>query len=745
VLVSYDLNGSPLGNLASIGAALSYGSQLVVNVKGHNAHIPKSLIEHAANASTNRARTPDLLQLVTNVVKRQRDLECREGTKDETTVDPLVVPLAAAIGFVIGVASESSAIRSLITPRAVDFRVHGRLLNFTQDRGNWLLVFSSGMVTCCLVIVTFVLLSIEFPNHVYAVGTCAGLSLMFAGLTIFVWWRERLLVTRGMTPSELVTSYVETHMFPQRTMSYMEPLLLPAHRPTTPVPPLSKELEARITIPRHPKGRPNLKGPQLNGFVVASAMPHVVESSHVTEELGLLTRTLQERPLLADSTLLGMSRVLQGHLDSPLWTFQAVFGELYARPVLRMPFEKWLNRFPRSQANRMRAAWKLFNSNPTIPTKEDCRRKSFVKREKLPYKEGIKPRMIQGTTDLANVILGPFIAQLHKDLKQVWNMDHFICDAGSFTPDQVGEWVQFNTLAFLYENDFEKFDASQLEPHHKEEEKFYARLGADKYEQAVLRHQRRPTGSTASGIKYKVNGGRCSGDPNTSLGNTIENALTTLAVFYDMFLEIGIELTPANIRSHFRMLVLSDDSIIACSHKFDTERIAAKFMERNLRAKVKIHVDSDYVEFCSAYAWWCKRKHDGALVRVKGPKIERILFKLGVSVGPPQGDPIRWLAGVCVGVRDDYAFLPVARAWVSRMLQLAREQGHDDVEPIVDHETKHTTFKYEICDETWMQFTKIYGVTRDEALALEDIINSAKDLHTSFSHPVLDKMVAQLA
>jgi hypothetical protein len=119
---------------------------------------------------------------------------------------------------------------------------------------------------------------------------------------------------------------------------------------------------------------------------------------------------------------------------------------------------------------------------------------------------------------------------------------------------------------------------------------------------------------------------------------------------------------------------------------------------------------SDEIDFCSAIFWpTC----DGPVL---GPKVGRVLGKTFFA-GKMFGDYLPWLRGVCLSLRNSCSFVPILRALIPHLLQLAGigKVWRDD----------HYAYKnaasapHEVCDETWEVFYQRYGLHESDVLNME--------------------------
>lgn len=185
----------------------------------------------------------------------------------------------------------------------------------------------------------------------------------------------------------------------------------------------------------------------------------------------------------------------------------------------------------------------------------------------------------------------------------------------------------------------------------------YKQCGLPRDASIVLAEQLHVRGKTSHGHFYERDGGRCSGDPNTSVGNSLLNAMALLWALWVCMVSV----------QSIRIIVLGDDSVTAIKEKPDdpefSDKIIHALQRLGFKVKLKVHEDPDLVEFCSG-RFWCTTEG-----RVWGPKPGRWLSKIGFSVGSEE-KPLTWFKGVLLGVKQNTAHVPVLGATVKHLLTM---------------------------------------------------------------------------
>jgi len=171
-------------------------------------------------------------------------------------------------------------------------------------------------------------------------------------------------------------------------------------------------------------------------------------------------------------------------------------------------------------------------------------------------------------------------------------------------------------------------------------------------------------GHTLHGIKYKVDGTRKSGDPFTSLFNSVLNGLMHIYAFKVKYDEKhGTNLYVHQLRTMIKMVVQGDDNLMIHSGPKMPE---IKDVLYNLGFDCECNYrDSIYdCEFCSNIIYDTKQGP------TFGPKIGRVISKLGYFISPPTHvHPMSMLRGVALGLEATASYVPYINVVVKRILK----------------------------------------------------------------------------
>lgn len=323
-------------------------------------------------------------------------------------------------------------------------------------------------------------------------------------------------------------------------------------------------------------------------------------------------------------------------------------------------------------------------------------RSSFVKVENDLYSSPLgrktkAPRLIQGAQHQFTCLVGPWIMALQDLLKRRWSVKNFVCFTSGVSAEKAAEHVVSGEGRWL-EDDLGKFDSSIRRPWCEFEVWLCKRMGAPRAVLDLMHANIATHGSTHHGWRYKCDGTRKSGDPYTSLMNSIINALSHLYL-YCKWTNKSVD----QARKSLRMLVQGDDNCMRHSEK-------RKFPWRAGMAGLGFDSEAIYrahpyeVEFCS-----CRLYKVKSGVWTFGPKPGRVLAKFGYIINPPVNvSRESMMRGVALGLKRGCCFIPPINSVIERVLELTdghvawyeRKQFHafdgleeEPLKPKVYHET----------------------------------------------------------
>jgi len=355
--------------------------------------------------------------------------------------------------------------------------------------------------------------------------------------------------------------------------------------------------------------------------------------------------------------------------------FRALFpGVKRRRPVTIEQYLQVSNASPAVKAAIKRADAKLVEMGvgfdtpiPKSLAKRWASRKLFVKVENNLYdsEQGRKdkaPRGIQAASAPFIARVGPAFVPIQNAVKASWGLNHAVCFTSGVSAVDIGSYLDVEGQVF--ENDVTSWDASICQQLCQLEVWLARRLGAPRTVIDLMNANVNVRGWTTHGLKYWGPGTRKSGDPYTSLFNSILNGLMHMYCI----VRSGVSLDTA-LRS-VRMCVQGDDNIM----------VYPRWMRPRFDLLLKLGFKADCIhrpslataEFCSCRFF----RHAGGWVL--GPKLGRVMCKVGHFVDLPLSlDRLAVLRGVALGFLAAASYVPGLCNLVQAILMLtAGVQAH---------------------------------------------------------------------
>lgn len=344
---------------------------------------------------------------------------------------------------------------------------------------------------------------------------------------------------------------------------------------------------------------------------------------------------------------------------------------------------------------------------------------TFMKVEKVPVNK--TPRTIQPRSPIYNIGLGRFLKHAEKKIframAKVWKQRHVVFK-GLNAHEMASEfhllWDKY-TRPVAVGLDASRFDASVDGGLLEHEHSLYNMLFRDKELRKLLTYQLKNVGRARcfdGTIRYKVNGGRGSGDMNTSLGNS-----------YIMCALIWVWLYRRNIKAS---LANNGDDCVVIMEEADlgafTEGFEAYTLELGFTMVVEEPVrEFELIEFCQTQPVW-----DGERWRMvrnlhkSREKDSMCLFPLDV---PAAREAWLYAVGECGMALT--AGLPVLQSMYTAFKRNGRpskmadapymmSRGRLELSKGMDGEWRGVT------DDARYSFYVAFGMTPDEQVALED-------------------------
>lgn len=417
------------------------------------------------------------------------------------------------------------------------------------------------------------------------------------------------------------------------------------------------------------KGIHELRGKHVVlGFDTKRYSPTAFASNQHNEKQALLARVLADT-VTPDDTLdecINWCKVNHEHLFPNMHHVQSVPFPEYLRRSNASPSVK-----RQLQAAKIRLDAEGIGEYSSLTRSQLHRyttRSSFVKVENDLYESpaGRKhkaPRLIQGAQPEFIVLVGPWIMALQDLLKRRWNprKSNLVFTSG-VSAEQAAEFISGGAGPWV-EDDLGKFDCSIRRPWCEYEVWLARRFGAPKCVLELMQANINTHGSTLHGWRYKCDGTRKSGDPYTSLFNSVINVVSHLFLYCKWTKKSVLQ-----ARNSIRMLAQGDDNCLRhlewiefpwqagmAGLGFDSEALYRRRL--------------DQVEFCSCRIY---ETQEGV---VFGPKPGRVLAKLGYVVNPPVNvSQQSMMRGIALGLERACSYIPPLNAVVQKVI--SDTEGH---------------------------------------------------------------------
>jgi hypothetical protein len=658
---------------------------------------------------------------------------------------------SAALGFVRNVAFETSVLHGVISPLLPVMEVHRNALNHKfKTVWNWKRA-TAAIIAAGTVIGTGVgVASIFSPAAAFYTGTAVVGSLATLGVSH---WVRGVLGSRPFpqTPSSIAFPEYYSDRSSNGSRTIVKPLPpkgvnLPATDPTTSVADLTRrdklDPTAKLKIVDETENREKPDQGPLHpaGVVSTFSIPVVPSNSSHSSISAICERILKRGPLGRDEVDSEFFSLFRS------WVFDNLESLGLKRDSVKpVPFIEWNQHYPASvQAAHVKALAQLGSGDFRQWLVDE--RNEFVKIESLPKSttDGVPklaPRAIQAGTPHHNIATGPFCKSFSKRLAALWSVSNAsgpMYTSGA-TSEDIGLMFQEAVRKLegdlgIIEGDFARFDSTIHRMFLELEADVYKYLGCSEQAFSAFLSCIGTKGRDKFGNRYSVDGGRHSGDHNTSCGNTLLQALSIL--FCCCFFEAsrtGIMPSAIDIIAKYKIALpcLGDDNlVIGCSSFVDALPLQFLLLKLGLELEPKKYIgpNAKYLAtFCSSRFY----PVEGGKT-VLGPGIGRGIVKSGWYVNPPAGvDLNRLLRADAIGRKNDCAFIP--------FLNLMWEKNHsltkDVKELYTTREMKraslhnaHVSEHHYPCEETYHMIDLVYGLTKEHENDYAKLLSSVKTL-----------------
>jgi len=339
-------------------------------------------------------------------------------------------------------------------------------------------------------------------------------------------------------------------------------------------------------------------------------------------------------------------------------------------------------------------------------------RSSFLKMENLLYRTlcGDKekaPRFISGAEAQFICLVGPWMMACQDRFKKCWNMKHFITFGSGKTNEEIGNECEKHLEKSVFEDDIGVFDSSVRVPLLQLEHKLFVSWGAPRAVDMLIKQNINTRGRTKWGYRYKVPGTRKSGDPYTSLGNSLLNGLMHYFIY-----RYHTKCSPMQAMHALKMFVNGDDNLGFSGVKIPWVPYMLKL---GFTSEAVYRKSVFQAEYCSS------RLYPTNHGLVLGPMPGKVLAKFGYYVQPPKHVPIKQLLrGSALGLYKQCYFIPPIKIFLDKVLKYTAGQKAYFLKQ-GDWQMRTKAF-HEPVVETYHVLSEVYGYKPEFDSMLQDML-----------------------
>lgn len=477
-----------------------------------------------------------------------------------------------------------------------------------------------------------------------------------------------------------------------------------------------KTMSERATfMPALPQWRARDPGAALVGIGLAGMTPIVSDTGPHNMGIAIRNRVISETDPYDTELFEKFERFVADNLTT-------IFGP--SQIVRRQTHETWNRNFPmpkQKRHNRAKQEWEA----GYLP-KNAWKHPVFVKREKLQKTSlDYTPRCISPCSDIANVMLGPWMGAFYPQLKKRWSVKNPITFGSGHTPLSLGEWCeQFfhgdycdprvpDSIWDFYEDDFSEFDKTQHCGMYRIARKVFDHFGLSydtRASYAYLR-QLRTESYSKWGHRFTIMATMKSGCSNTTLQNSIINALVHL---FSVVEDTGKDLDA--VMRECRFLVNGDDNAFATPKEY-TNPEAVAFILRRLGLVPKLN-RVRLVDMRVNGGNFSPVVHEGRTRLAHTPLFGRLGGRMGWAEKRVETTDA-WMHAVCLGMEGIACAVPFLRHLVTRTKELSTGYTAKQLKAAITT-SKNQLKKYAsdcgIADEVWFWERLRSGLGQDDEL-----------------------------
>jgi len=616
------------------------------------------------------------------------------------------------------------------------WKVHQQLYNLVPAT-RW--TFARILV---LLIVTFSIALaalIAFPEYHHI----TGLVLVLGWITLFVafslagccarynQWRTLDTWSSTLFHSKRASSIATLAGVPTLTAFPTNPNLV---APLLPAPGTSMTIQPDPHPPRHPSVESSLV--RVGGMVFSSPVPSAHRQSQAADIAAVTNRVLVP--------CTDVDPVAFAKFRSPDLQGRKELASIRVDEASEEDFYGWIKKFPRHQQLAFIKVYeKTLDTNPSKYCDD-----LFTKFEKDKINDRDKaavhkPRVITAVADAIKVNVAPFISKLAAKVRKVWNgRSSRIYYCSGCTPDEIGAVIDdfanthggFDNLSGLTD-DFSLYDSTLQNELLNSSREDYKANGMSARTLAWLMASK-SKGISSHGVrvdhgrKKVVSGGTekkvilGSGYPDTNLTGSIVNAYAH---------ESGLPDGP------YLMLVCGDDNLLLAPTSWLTQQVVddlcGHLTKLGLQPTPIFSKNRWDWEFCSKLLWYATHPVTGETVTVLGPKVGRLLTRVGWNLSVPGAANFR---GALLGLKQDCNHIPMLHEFIE--IGLALSAGDKAVFGKEHQELKHVSQQFK-GNELNMRFIRMrYAITEHHCVEFLAVLRAAQSLPIVLNFPWLEGM-----
>lgn len=395
--------------------------------------------------------------------------------------------------------------------------------------------------------------------------------------------------------------------------------------------------------------------------------------------------------------------------------------------------EDWLatsNSSPAVKA-RVRLAWSALRADghhmhtpiPSSLAWEWSKRDVSAKNEALTKDESGHPRQIMAAPPQFVALVAPFVKRLTGVIRRSLRDGPLVYTPGR-SEEEISQMMTDRDWDQEANEDFNAYDSNQGLDMGQTECRIFKRYGAPVATRQVMVANLDVHGGSREGVKFSVPYCRLSGDPQTTLMNTVWNLLANAFVY--------CEARSCHPRDMDVLFFAGGDDGKLCynGERIDFEGGLARL---GLPATVKHTAHRNEVEFLS-----CRLTRTSRGWRLI-PKLGRLFIKFAFSVRATEFNGREILAGGVNSVREALSGSPIGRLFIAHWDRICGQAC-----PI---RPKDEPWKLAVCntgnptDETWDDLYAQYGWTRELHEALERDLACVRDAGTTVASAALQILV----